>query len=68
MLTGDAEVFRRINAVRSPYTRSDWYLGTRVDPPNTSVFSERDDAVHTELRNILAPGVCNLYEHADQAL
>src|SRR5438045_9580369 len=57
LLTGDVEVIRRITAVRSPYTRSDWYLGTRVDPPKDPVFSERDEAVHSELRNILSPGV-----------
>jgi len=57
VLTGDAEAYRRIHAVRSPYTRSDWYIGTRVDPPNVNVFNGLDDEEHTELRTILSPEV-----------
>lgn len=44
-------------AVRSPYTRSDWYVGVRFDPVKDNVASERDEKKHNELRAMMAPGV-----------
>jgi hypothetical protein len=57
VVTDDPEVIRRINAVRSPYKRSNWYDATAFDHSRNHVFSERDEAKHAELRNQMIPGV-----------
>lgn len=56
-MTSDAEVWRRILAVRSPYRRSDWYVGMRFDPSHDDVESERNDEKHTALRAKMSAGV-----------
>jgi hypothetical protein len=57
LVTSDREIWRRIQAVRSPYRRSDWYIGMRFDPSRDNLESQRDDAKHTALRAKMAPGV-----------
>jgi hypothetical protein len=55
--TGDPEMIRRINAVRSTYKRSAWYDATSFDHSRNYVFCERDEVRHVELRNQMIPGV-----------
>jgi hypothetical protein len=57
LLTNDHELIRRMNAVRSPYTRSSWYDGMRIDPERDHVFSVKDDKIHDHLRGMMAMGV-----------
>jgi hypothetical protein len=47
-------------AVRSKYTRSDWYVGMRFDPSHDNVESERNDERHTALRAKMSAGVSML--------
>ncbi|CZT12580.1 related to pisatin demethylase (cytochrome P450) [Rhynchosporium agropyri] len=56
LVAGDPAMVRRMLAVRSPYTRSDWYHGVRFDPSKDNIASERDEKIHGELRNMMAPG------------
>lgn len=57
LVAGDAAVIRRMMAVRSPYTRSEWYVGVRFDPVTDNVASMRDEKKHNELRAMMAAGV-----------
>ncbi|KAK0118344.1 hypothetical protein ONS95_012634 [Cadophora gregata] len=56
LVAGDPAIIKRMMAVRSPYTRSDWYVGVRFDPVKDNVSSERDEKKHNELRAMMAPG------------
>ncbi|CAG8957256.1 hypothetical protein HYFRA_00010678 [Hymenoscyphus fraxineus] len=56
LVTCDPAVMRRMLAVRSPYRRSEWYIGIRFDPDQDSVASTRDEGRHLELRAIMAAG------------
>jgi len=57
LLTSDPEVMRRILAVRSPYRRSEWYLGARFNPKYDNCGSQRDEEKHSKLRAKMAAGV-----------
>ncbi|RDW73551.1 hypothetical protein BP6252_07458 [Coleophoma cylindrospora] len=56
LVTSDPEVMRRMLAVRSPYRRSDWYVGMRFDPSRDNIESVMDDNLHTSLRLKMAAG------------
>ncbi|KAL3468474.1 cytochrome P450 [Aspergillus heterothallicus] len=56
LVTDDPEIIRKMSAVRSPYTRSDWYNATAFSHKLNHVFCERDEQRHIELRNKLIPG------------
>ncbi|KAK2597356.1 hypothetical protein QQS21_006053 [Conoideocrella luteorostrata] len=56
IVTSDAELVKRILAVRSPYTRSEWYNGMRFDPSKNFVLSMREDSLHTMMRSRMAAG------------
>ena len=57
LITCDPNLLRRMQAVRSPYKRSDWYYGMRFDPSRDNVLSQRDDEKHNVLRGKMAHGV-----------
>jgi len=61
LVTNDPEILKRISAVRSPYTRSNWYDGTRFEPDHDHVMSERNETRHNELRAKMAAGVSGKY-------
>jgi cytochrome P450 len=42
--------------VRSPYTRSDWYVGFRLAPGVDNLFSMRDDKLHAKRRSQMNKG------------
>jgi cytochrome P450 len=50
LITDDADVVRHMAAPRSGWTRSKWYNGVRFDPRKDTVFSTRDEKLHTELK------------------
>ncbi|KAE9374995.1 pisatin demethylase [Stipitochalara longipes BDJ] len=56
LVTNDPDVLRRMSAVRSLYTRSEWYDGARFEPEYDSMFSERDEERHNMLRSKAAMG------------
>ncbi|KAL4928037.1 cytochrome P450 [Aspergillus undulatus] len=56
LVTNDPKIIRKMSAVRSPYTRSDWYNATAFSHKISHVFCERDEQRHIELRNKLVPG------------
>src|SRR2546430_255066 len=61
LITDDPEIFLRINAVRSPYSRSEFYAGARLDPYRDNIISCRDEVKHQELRTKMAAGVCRIF-------
>lgn len=54
LTTSDPELIRRMSAARSPYKRSDWYTGMRVDPHLDNVLSELNSDIHDERRAKMA--------------
>ncbi len=57
LLTADVEQFHLMGAPRSPYTRSDWYLGFRLAPGVDNVFSMKDETLHKKRRAQMNMGV-----------
>jgi hypothetical protein len=56
LLTNDPDLVRRMNAVRSPYRKSDWYEMTDVSHERHHIFSETNEERHAELRSRMAQG------------
>lgn len=57
LVTNDAELLRRMWAVRSPYRKGAWYQAVRFDPTRDNIISMRNDHDHNELRAKMAIGV-----------
>ena len=57
LITDDPEVWRKMSAVRSPYRRSIWYDGLRLEHDYFNVVSERDESRHNDLRAKMGAGV-----------
>lgn len=55
VLSSDPEIIRRLNAPRSPYIKSDWYLASRFTPGVDNMISDRDDERHEIMRKKVAP-------------
>src|SRR5262245_5313667 len=55
IMTSDPEVVRRMNAPRSPYVKSNWYMASRVTPGVDNMISNRDDVYHETLRKKASP-------------
>lgn len=60
LITSDPDLMKRMLNVRTPYKRSDWYNGMRLDPSRDNVLSMRDDDLHAKLRSKMAAGVRTL--------
>jgi cytochrome P450 len=56
LITTDPELLRRMNAVRSPFTRGPWYAALKLHPERENVVSVRDENTHNDLRNRMAFG------------
>jgi hypothetical protein len=56
LLTRDPELIRRMNAVRSPYIKGQWYNKTKFTPDRHHLFSETNESRHAELRTRMAQG------------
>ncbi|WPH01848.1 Hypothetical protein R9X50_00470200 [Acrodontium crateriforme] len=50
LVTGDPDVVRHMNAPTSKWRRSPWYHAMRLDPRLDTVFSTRDEKVHSDLK------------------
>jgi hypothetical protein len=57
LITDDPGVLRKMSAVRSPYRRSIWYDGLRLEHDYFNVVSERDENRHNDLRAKMGAGV-----------
>ncbi|TLD15741.1 uncharacterized protein PgNI_00132 [Pyricularia grisea] len=57
LITSSPELWARLNAVRSPYTRSEWfYRGCRLEPGVDNVFTMTNDQEHEARRKQMASG------------
>jgi hypothetical protein len=63
VLSTDPAVLRNMSAVRSTYTKGDFYSSGRIVPGVNNVVCERDEAKHKFMRAKMAPGVSQLYHH-----
>jgi hypothetical protein len=59
LVTSSAELVMRMSAVRSPYTKADWYAGSRIPPGQDNIFSQQDEEKHARRRAQMAEGVRN---------
>ncbi|CAK4030672.1 related to pisatin demethylase (cytochrome P450) [Lecanosticta acicola] len=56
LITSDPELFRRMNAVRSPFTRGPWYAALKLHPERDNITSYVDERKHADIRSRMAPG------------
>ncbi len=59
LTTSSVDQFQRMSAAKSPYTRSEWYIGFRLAPGVDNAFSMRDDKIHAKRRAQMNMGVCS---------
>ncbi|KAI6769571.1 hypothetical protein HG530_004200 [Fusarium avenaceum] len=59
LLSTDPVVLRSMSAVRSTYTKGDFYSSGRIIPKVDNVVSERDEVKHKAMRAKMAPGYSN---------
>ncbi|KAK6442792.1 hypothetical protein LTR95_000951 [Oleoguttula sp. CCFEE 5521] len=50
LVTDDPDVIRHINAPSSKWSRSTWYEAMKMDPRVDTVFSTRDEKVHSKMK------------------
>ncbi|KAK0248246.1 hypothetical protein LTR91_017356 [Friedmanniomyces endolithicus] len=63
-----AELFRRMSAVRSPFTRGRWYAALKLHPDRDNITSYVDEHKHAAIRTRMAPGYAgkeNVHLEAD---
>jgi hypothetical protein len=51
----------RMSAARSPYVKSKWYNGNKLEADHDNVFSCSDETIHNEKRAKMALGVCTIH-------
>ena len=56
LITSDPELLRRMNAVRSTFTRGPWYSALKIHPERDNIVSYVDERKHADLRGRMAPG------------
>jgi hypothetical protein len=57
LITSDPNIIYHMNGARSPYTKSSWYEGARMQPGHNNVISTVDEKIHSQRRSQLAMGV-----------
>lgn len=57
LLCTDPDALRRMSAIRSPYTKGDFYDSGRITPGVDNVVSIRDEDEHKAMRAKMAPAV-----------
>ena len=55
-MTTDVDLIRRMNAVRSTFTRGPWYNALKLHPERDNITSTVDERKHAELRTRMTPG------------
>ncbi|KXL51350.1 hypothetical protein M433DRAFT_60553 [Acidomyces richmondensis BFW] len=73
LITCDPELFRRMSAVRSPFTRGPWYAALKLHPERDNITSYVDERKHADIRTRMAPGYAgkenpHLEEDVDEQL
>ncbi|WDK10806.1 cytochrome P450 [Colletotrichum graminicola] len=63
LLCTDPDSLRKISAVRSPYTKGDFYDSGRITPGVDNVVSMRDENEHKAMRARMAPAV-TIFQYA----
>ena len=67
LITSDPDLMRRMNAVRSPFTRGPWYSALKLHPDIDNITSHVDERIHADLRNRMSPGYSGKEnEHMEQ--
>ncbi|EMC98319.1 hypothetical protein BAUCODRAFT_32339 [Baudoinia panamericana UAMH 10762] len=56
LVTSDPELFRRMSAVRSSFTRGPWYKALKLHPERDNITSYVDENKHAAIRTRMAPG------------
>ncbi|PPJ61074.1 hypothetical protein CBER1_07410 [Cercospora berteroae] len=56
LISSDPELLKRMNAVRSPFTRGPWYAALKLHPERDNITSYIDERKHADIRNRMAPG------------
>ncbi|CZT20651.1 related to pisatin demethylase (cytochrome P450) [Ramularia collo-cygni] len=56
LITSDPDLLRRMNAVRSTFTRGPWYAALKLHPERDNITSYTDERKHADLRHRMAPG------------
>ncbi|CAJ2509046.1 Uu.00g140720.m01.CDS01 [Anthostomella pinea] len=63
LITSDPELFRRMNAVRSSFTRGPWYKALKLHPERDNIISYVDERKHADIRSRMAPGYSGKENH-----
>ncbi|KAJ4287284.1 hypothetical protein N0V90_012682 [Kalmusia sp. IMI 367209] len=56
LITIDPDLLRRMNAVRSPFTRGPWYTSLRLHPERENIACYLDEGKHANMRNRMSAG------------
>lgn len=56
LITSDPDLLRRMNAVRSSFTRGPWYAALKLHPERENITSYIDERKHADIRSRMAPG------------
>lgn len=56
LITSDPDLFRRMSAVRSSFTRGPWYAALKLHPERENITSYVDERKHADIRSRMAPG------------
>lgn len=57
LITTDADLYKKLSAVRGPFVRSEWYAALRLHPERDNITSITDEKLHADIRSRMAPGV-----------
>ncbi|KAF2214085.1 hypothetical protein CERZMDRAFT_38503 [Cercospora zeae-maydis SCOH1-5] len=56
LISSDPHLLKRMNAVRSPFTRGPWYAALKLHPERDNITSYIDERKHADIRTRMAPG------------
>lgn len=56
LITSDPDLMRRMNVVRSSFTRGPWYAALKLHPERENITSYIDETKHADIRRRMAPG------------
>lgn len=57
LVTNSPDLIMRMSAARSPYSKADWYAGSRIPPGQDNIFSQQNEEKHARRRAQMADGV-----------
>ncbi|KAF2442588.1 putative P450 monooxygenase [Karstenula rhodostoma CBS 690.94] len=56
LVTSDHELVRRMNAIRSPFTRGPWYTCLKLHPESENIACYTDEDKHNDMRSRMSHG------------